>query len=177
MMIENPNQHKASAEFTQAVISRLATEKGVHAETALSAAARMAGTFALRSCGLPLFRFMPGTSILGDVIDEQGQKVLRTVDETLAGMSVRLDPQKLDCDLPEGNQPRMTLAEVQSVMDAAFRTIAEKYTLSNEEAAHAVAMSTADLIQKCSGVLDPHLGYTIAVYGMVEASKTVPFVM
>ena len=176
-MIENPNQHKASAEFTQAVISQLANDKGVHAETALSAAARMAGTFALRSCGLPLSQFAPGTSILGDVIDEQGQKVLHTVDQTLAGLSVTLDPQKLDYDLPEANSPRMTLAEIQSVMDASFRAIAGRYNLSNEEAAHAVAMSTAVLIQKCSGVLDPHLGYTIAVYGMVEASKTVPFVM
>jgi hypothetical protein len=111
------------------------------------------------------------------VIDEQGQKVLHTVEETLAGLSVTLDPQKLDYDLQEANSPRMTLAEIQSVMDVSFRAIAGKYNLSDEEAAHAVAMSTADLIQKCSGVLDPHFGYTIAVYGMVEASKTVPFVM
>jgi hypothetical protein len=174
-MNENPNQIKASAEFTQTVISGLATDKGVHAETAISAAARMAGTFALRSCGLPLSQFTPGTSILGDVIDEQGQKVLATVDETLASLNVRLDAEKLDYDLPEANSPRMELDEVQSVMDAAYRAIADKYHLSNEETAHAAAMSTAVLIQRCSGVLDPHLGYTIAVYGMVEGSKTVPY--
>src|SRR5262245_2582940 len=57
MVIQNPNQLKASAEFTQTIISLLSTGRGVHAETAISAASRMAGTFALRSCGLPMSQF------------------------------------------------------------------------------------------------------------------------
>jgi hypothetical protein len=174
MMIQNPNQLKASAEFTQTIISRLATEKGVHAETAISAASRMAGTFALRSCGLPLAQFTPGTPIFGEAIDEQGNKVLNTVGETLAGMDIELDPRRINYDLLEANSPHMELAEVQSMLDASFRAIADKYHLTAEEGAHAAAVSAAVLIQKCSACLDPHVAYTVAMYGMVEACKTVP---
>jgi hypothetical protein len=176
MSISNPALMKASAEFTQAIISSLATDQGVHAETAISAASRMTGTFVIRSCGLPLAQFAPGTPLLGDIIDEHGQKVLRTIDEALASMKLALDPQNLDYDLPEANQPRMNLAEVQSLLDGSFRAIADKYHLSPQEGAHAAAVATAMLIKKCSGVLEPHLGYTIAMYGMVEGSKTVPLV-
>src|SRR4030095_16275817 len=91
MIVENTNQLKASAEFTQTVISLLANGRGVHAETAISAAARMAGTFVLRSCRLPVSNFKPGTPIYSDLIDEEGQKVLGTVGDTLSGLKVRLD--------------------------------------------------------------------------------------
>ncbi len=176
MVIKNPNQLKASTEFTQAVISELTTQHGVHAETAISAASRMAGTFVLRSCGLPLSNFTPGTPIFADAIDEEGQQVLRTVDDALAALNVVLDEEKLDYDVPAANSPRMELAEVQMLLAAAFRTILDKYHLTENEGAHAAAVSTAVLIQRCSGVLDPHLGYALAVFGMVEGSKTVPYV-
>jgi hypothetical protein len=174
MTITDPNLMRAAAEFTQTVISRLATKKGIHAETAISAASRMAGTFALRSCGLPIAQLAPGTPLLGSVFDGQGQKVLRSVDEALASMAVVLDPKELDYNLPHEHRPRMNLREVQSLLDEPFRAIADKYQLSAEESAHAAAVSTADLIKKCSKVLNTHLGYTIAAYGLVEASKTVP---
>jgi len=172
MMIQNQNQLKASAEFTQTIISLLSTGRGVHAETAISAASRMAGTFALRSCGLPMSHFTPGTPILGDVIDEQGNKVLTTVNDTLAGLNVEL--KSSNYELPDDNTPHMQLAEVQSMLDAPFRAIINKYHLSEEEGAHAAAVSAAVLIEKASSCLDPNIGYTVAVYGMVEACKTVP---
>src|SRR5262249_24449095 len=110
----------------------------------------------------------------GDVIDEQGHQVLSTVGEALARLNVALDSQRLDYELPARNAPQMELQETQSMLDTSFRAIAEKYDLSEEEGAHAAAVSTAVLIQKCSEWLDPHIGYTIAFYGMVEACKTVP---
>src|SRR5262245_46017332 len=137
MIVENPNQLRASAEFTQTVISRLTSGRGVHAETAISALSRMAGTFVLRSSGLRLSDFTPGTSILSDVIDEQGQRVLRTVEETLAALNVVLDQQMIDYNLPEENVPQIDLAEVQSLLDESFRGIADKYHLTDEEGAHA----------------------------------------
>jgi hypothetical protein len=175
MIVENKNQLKASAEFTQTIISVLASGRGVHAETAISAAARMAGTFVLRSSGLPFSNFEPGTPIFSDVIDEAGQKVLQTVGDSLSVMNVILDADKLDYNLPEENNPRMQLSETQTLLDAPFRKIMDKYRLTEEEGAHAAAVSTAVLIQKCLGVLDPHLGYTVAAFGMIEACKTVPF--
>jgi hypothetical protein len=175
-MIDNPAQFRASAEFTQTICSRLATARGIHAETAISVASRMAGTMLLRSTGLPVAQFSPGTPVFSDVIDEVGEKLLGTVGETLTTLEVPLDPSKLDYDTPEENAPHMDLAETQSAFDPAFRAIVSKYRLSQEEGAQAAAVSAAMLIQKCSPFLDPHVSYTLAAYGIIEACKTVPWV-
>jgi len=116
MNVENPSQVQASAEFTEKIIAKLADKKGVHAETAISAASRMAGTFLLRSTGLPIAGFAPGS----------------------------------------------------------FRAILQKHNLTAREGAYAAAVSTAVLIQKSAGVLDPRISYTIAAWGIVEGCKTVP---
>ena len=99
-----------------------------------------------------------------------------TVGETLASLEVPFDPRKLEFDTPEANSPQMGLAETQSTLDAEFRAILARHRLTEQEGAQAAAVSTAVLIQKCAAFLDPHISYPIAVYGMVEAAKTVPWV-
>ena len=177
MGIDNQSQLAAAREFTQTVVAMLANEKGVHAETAISSAARIDGTFVLRSCRLPLAGFQPGTSLLFDGADERGQQVLQTVGDTLAALGVPFDARKIDYDLPENHTPLMELSETQAMLDSACRAIAAKHGLPDSDAASAAAISTAILIQKCAAFLDPHIAYVIAVYGIVEASKTVPFDM
>lgn len=175
MKLYNPKQFGAAEEFNRAIISKVITKRGVHAETAISAASRMAGTFVLRSSGLPLAQFAPGTPIFSDDVNERGQQVLGTVDRALSSMSIPFDARKLNYDLAEEHNPLMDLKQIQALLDPAFRAILQKYELNDEEAAYAAALSTASLIQKCSSFLDPHVSYVIAAYGMVEASKTVPF--
>ncbi len=175
MITDNPNQFAASAEFTDAVISKLATSRGIHAETAISAMARMAGTLLLRSSGLPLANFAPRTSIFSDVMDQLGQQLIRVVDQGLAAMQVPFDVSKIDYDLGHEHTPKMGLMETQQLLDLRFRSILDHYGLTEAEGAYAAAISTAVLIENCADFLDPHVAYVIAVYGMVEASKTVPF--
>jgi hypothetical protein len=173
--IDNPKQLEASTEFNEVIISKLATEKGVHAETAISAASRMAGTFLLRSTGLPIDSLKPGTPVFSDLIDDQGRRVLATVDWALSSLGVPLDIRKVDYDLSDEHDPGMALMQTQVLFDPSFRAILGKYGLSDAEAAHSAALSTAILIQKCAPFLDPHIAYAIAAYGMVEGCKTVPF--
>jgi hypothetical protein len=174
-MIPNPQQFEAAAEFVQTIISRLANDRGVHAETAVSAAARMAGTFVLRSCGLPLAQLPAGSPVFSDRIDDRGGEVLGRIGEALAAMNVPFDARKLTYDVPEGNTPQIDLEQTQAMFAAAYADIQVRRGLDDGQAAHAAAVSVAILIHKCAGVLDPHLAYTIATYGMVEASKTVPY--
>jgi hypothetical protein len=174
MTFRNPNQFKASAELTQTILTKLATERGVHAETAISAAARMAGTYLLRSSGLPIAQFAPGTAIFSDLMDDQGQLLLRAVDEVLESLNIAMNPQKMDFNVPDEHQPRMALKEQQTLLDPSFDAIFKKYQLTVEEGAYAAAISTAVMIQKTTGVVDPYLGYAIAAYGIVESCKTVP---
>jgi hypothetical protein len=175
VQIENPKQYNAAAEFNRTIIAKLANKKGFHAETAISAASRMAGTQLLRSSGLPLAQFTPGTPIFFDVVDEQGQQVLGLVDRALASLGVPFDARQVDYDLSDHHNPQIDLMQTQALLDEPFRAITHKYGLSEAEAASALAISTAVLIQNCSGLLNPHVGYALAAYGMVEGSKTVPF--
>jgi hypothetical protein len=100
--------------------------------------------------------------------------VLGTVGQTLAGLKVPFDPQKLNYDLAQEHLPHMELMEVQSLLDASFQAILRRHSLTEEEGAYAAAVSTGSLIQQCASVLDPHVGYIIATYGMIEGCKTVP---
>ena len=148
MSVGDRHRFEVSAELTQTILSKLATEKGVHAETAVSAAARMAGTLVLRCCRLPRANFKPGSPVFSDQVDELGPKVLESVDQTLAFLKVPIDTKKLNYDIPERNQPLMKLLEVQSLLDPSFRMILQKHGLSDEEGAHAAAVSTAVIIEK-----------------------------
>src|SRR3954464_4722723 len=100
MRVDNPKQFEAARDFNQAIIAGVANAKGVHAETAISAAARMAGTYLLRSTGLPLGNYAAGTPILCDLVDDQGQELMGLIGQSLASMGVPYDPAKLDYDLP-----------------------------------------------------------------------------
>jgi len=174
MIPENAKQLEAAEEFTETICSKLATSKGVHAETAISAASSMAGTLLLRSCNLPLSGLKPGAPVFSDVINERGEKVLGIVGETLARLKVPFDIHKIRYDLPQENLPHLGLMEVQSLLDSSFRAILERHSLTEEQGAQAAAVSTANLIRQCASVLDPHVSYTIATYGLIEGCKTVP---
>ena len=175
MNIENPKQIEAAGEFNREIIASLANGKGVHAETAISAAARMAGTFVLRSTGLPLADFEPGTTLLADVADEYGQQVLALVDQALESLGVAFDARNVNYDLSPEHDSHLDLMETQTLLDAGCRSIADRFELTAAETAGSLAISTALLMQQCAGVVDPHVAYAVVVYGMVEASKTVPF--
>jgi len=170
----NVAQIQAARDFNQAIISKLATENGVHAETAISAASRMAGTLLIHASGLPLDNFKPGSPILSDNMNERGQEMLKVVDQTLDLLKVPFDATKLDYDLPPDHSPLMELLETQSLLEEPFRAVLTRHGLTAQQGAYAAAISTAMLIQQCSGILDPHVAYVIAAYGMVQAVKTVP---
>jgi len=173
--IENPKQLQASGEFNQIIIAKLATDKGVHAETAIAVASRMAGTFVLRATGLPITTLKPGTPVFSDVIDNQGQPVLATIDQALASLGIPVDRRKVNFDLSDEHRCHLKLMETQAMFDPLFRPIVAKYGLTDAEAAHAAAFAAADLIQKCAQVLNPYIAYAVAAYAMIEGCKTVPF--
>jgi hypothetical protein len=167
--IENPKQMLAARELTDIIVAKLG-----HAETAIAAASRMAGTLILSASGLPLQMFRPGASIQSDSIDRQGRALQGAVSEALAAFPIHLDTSKPDYYIPDANMPRLELRATQELLRAAFQTVLAKYRLSGEEAAYSAALASALLIQQCAGVLDPHIGRAIATIGMMEASKTIP---
>src|SRR5262245_11460391 len=174
MKLDNPRQLAAADEFNLIIMYKARSKRYVHAETAISAAARMAGTFVLRSAGLPVDRLEPGAAIFSDPVNTRGQQVLGLVDQALAALGVAFDARKVKYDLPKKHDPLLSLMETQAVLDAPFQAIVRKFGLTDIEAAESLAVAAAILMQKCAGFLDPHVAYALVAYGMVEGSKTVP---
>jgi hypothetical protein len=92
----------------------------------------------------------------------------------LQQMNVAIDPGRVAAAQGQGDAPQLSLIDTQVLLEIDLTRIKENYQLNYEQAGHAGAIATALLIRKCSEVLDPHIGFSLAAYRFVEGTKTVP---
>jgi hypothetical protein len=170
-------QLRAADRYVDIVIKALKTEKGVHSETAIAAAARMAGTFLFRSFAFPLKDIKPGSAVLSDAANDHGPLLVQTLGSGLNTLKVQLDSTRLSGSVTTANQPHISVNETQSPVESQFRGVSAALKLTPEQSAHACALAAARLIQMSNGALDPHIGFSIAAYGFVEGSKTAPIAL
>lgn len=167
-------QIHAAQVFTKVTLSEINTERGVHAETAIAATARMAGTFLFRSFGFQLEGVVPGQPVLSDKANEHGPALVEILGGVLTQLGVALDSAQLANEVPDANQPLLKFLETQPRLEPRYARVKDRFGLSLEEAAGSAAAAAAFLIQQTADVLDPHLGFNIAAYGFIEGSKTAP---
>lgn len=167
-------QAAAARKIVEAIVQGLHTEKGTHAETAIAAAARMAGTFLFRSFGLAAPGVPPGSPVLSDAAIEHGPLLVQTFGVGLVAEGI--DPSKIEPDLHihEQNQPLLTVTQTQEKLEAELAGIARGYRLDDTQAAHACALAAAMLVRQTAAVLEPRTGFAVAAYGFIEGSKTMP---
>lgn len=170
-------QIECAKEFENFIFNSLQTEKGIHAETAVAASARMAGRFLFRSFSFPLKGIEPGQAVFSDAANEQGPKLMELLGGALNQMGLKFDPKRLDAADHKSNPPLFGLLEMQEKIEPGLTTIKDRLGLSYQESAEAATISAASIIVKCSKVLDPHIAFKIAVFGLVEGSKTAPHPM
>jgi hypothetical protein len=168
------NQIEAAEGFANAAISALRDESGVHAETAIAATARMAGTFLFRSFGFELEGVKPGQPVLSEQANELGSRLVQILGGVLAQMGITPDQSKLDQSPDPENEPKLDFLETQKKLEPTFDAIRAKAGLTLVEAADSAAIATAIIIQQCAEVLDPSIAFGIAVYGFIEGAKTCP---
>lgn len=167
-------QLQAAEESVNAIVELLRTERGVHAETAIAGAARVAGTFLFRSFKFPDLKAEPGSAVFSDKANEHGPLLVQTLGAGLNALNVPLQPGELTGDVPEENKPHLSVTATQKLLESPLRAIAAKHGLTDEQGAHACALAAARLMQKCADILNPKIGFSIAAYGFVEGSKTMP---
>ena len=167
-------QIDAARDLVDATIAAFRTERGVHAETAIAGAARMAGTFLFRSFGFALADVRPGQPVLSEEANEQGPRLVGVLSEILARLGVDLDPARIGGAPGPDNQPQLGFLDTQRRLEPAFAEARDRHGLSTPEAAEAAAVAAAFFVQQCAQVLDPHVGFGLAVYGFVEGAKTAP---
>jgi hypothetical protein len=174
MVALKQQQIDTAKEFVSAVVGAMKSDRGVHAETAIAGAARMAGTFLFRSFGFPLSDVEPGQAVMSDQANEQGPILVEVLSDTLTRLKIDLDRARLgDAPGPE-NQPQLSFLETQRLLEPEFTVIRNRHGLSGQEAAESGAVASALLIHHCLKILDPHVGFNIAAYGFVEGAKTAP---
>jgi hypothetical protein len=165
---------QAAREFVQLAIDKLATEKGVHAETAIAAVARMAGIFLFRSFGFQLTDVEPGQAVLSEQANEQGPRLVNIAATVLKDAGVDLDSNKVTDDSMSGHEPLLSFLDLQKLLEPDFNSVREKLGLSLTQAADDGALAAAMLIDQTSQVLDPNVAFEIAVFSFIEGSKTIP---
>lgn len=173
-MALNQAQLQAASEFGTAAMKAFDQDGTFPAEIVIGSTARMAGSFLLRSFGLPLTGIQPGSVVLSEQANQQGPRLIQILGAVLENIGVKLDPSKLAASQPTARGQKAPFLETQDVLEERFAAIRQKYGLSDGEAADSVAVATAVLIKNCSSLLDPHLGFGLAVYGFIEGSKTAP---
>ena len=167
-------QIDAAQAFSNAAIAALQTERGVHAETAVAAVARMAGTFLFRSFGFDPPNVAPGQAVLSEEADTAGPGLIRVLAGALAEIGIALDEQRLGASQLAANRPSLDFLATQARLEPRFAAIRAEHGLSLAEAADAAAIATAFLIHQCARVLDPSAAFGVAVYGFIEGTKTAP---
>ncbi len=167
-------QIDAAQAFGNAVIAELQTGRGVHAETAVAAAARMAGTFLFRSFGFDPGGTTPGRTVLSAEANAAGPGLIRVLVGALTELGIVLDEQKLGAGQLDANRPALDFLATQARLEPRFAAIRAQSGLSLTEAADAAAIATAFLIHQCAGVLDPSAAFGVAVYAFSEGTKTAP---
>lgn len=167
-------QLQAANEFAEATIAAVRDPRGVHAETAIAALARMAGTFLFRSFGFEIADLTPGQAVFSEQANEQGPRLLDILGSTLAALDVPLDPKKLTGKVDPERSPRRAFLETQKLLEPRLAPIRDAHGLSLMEAAEAAAAGAALLIRHGVNVLDPHAAFNLAVYAFIEGAKTAP---
>ena len=167
-------QIDAAKEFVNTTVKSMQTDRGVHAETAVAGAARMAGTFLFRSFGFSLKDVEPGQPVLSEQANEIGPRLVEVLCEILPRVGLSLDPSRLGGTPGPENQPQQSFLETQKLLEPKFSEIRIRHGLSEQEAAESGAVATAIIMRQTSQALDPHVAFGIAVYAFIEGTKTAP---
>jgi hypothetical protein len=167
-------QVQATQEFINATIAALQNETGVHAETAIAATARMAGTFLFRSFDFALDGLQPGQPVLSEQANEQGPRLVQIIAAMLAHLGETIDFSKAAAGRGPKHQPQLTFIETLGRLEPEYSRIKDRLALSPQTAAEAAAVAAALLIRQCKEVLDVGIGFGLAAYAVVEGTKTAP---
>ncbi|HEY7889278.1 MAG TPA: hypothetical protein VIC29_13740 [Steroidobacteraceae bacterium] len=167
-------QLNAASEFGTTAMQAFDQGGTFPAETVIGGVARLAGTFLLRSFGLSPTATQPGSAALSEQPHQQGPRLIQLLGEVLQSIGVTLDKSKLSASHDSAKRLKASFLQAQDALEEQFAAIREKYGLSDGEAAESAAVATAVLIKNCANLLDPHLGFSLALYGFIEGSKTAP---
>lgn len=162
------------------IISLLRNDRGVHAETAIAAAAVMTGECVLRAAGHDLSTFEPGSVIMSDKVNEllfEGDGQMTISDfffNALFSQGIEVGKDSWPEQIPDDHQVMLDPLEVAARLREGFGVLCDAAGLPALERAYACAQATAQLVAQTRRVLDPNIGKALALEAMLRGAKTAP---
>lgn len=166
---------RAAQLIDQLIRKVVVVDEGLHAESMVAAAARLAGTMMYRSFGIERPDLEPGARVLSEQANRDGPILVDALFDVLRQHGHdAIDDKAMDAVADRAAAPRFTLAENQTTLEPWYRKIMETSDLTFRDMALASVIATATLIHDCAEVLPVAAGSLVAVEGFVEGAKTVP---
>lgn len=168
-------QNKVAGLFVDLVAARAGAGRAVHAETAIATAARLSGSLLLRSFNFEFQKLDPGSVLLSEQANEEGTQLINILGSMLQNFGVTLDKAKLGgSNALRGEEPKLSVVQSLALLQEDAMRIAGENRLNLKEAAQSAAMATAFIVKECVGSIGGEVGFNVAIYGLIEGSKTVP---
>ncbi|TAL05367.1 MAG: hypothetical protein EPO07_03615 [Verrucomicrobia bacterium] len=164
----------ASNEFANAIIRRLQDHRGVHAETAITAAGSIAGNCLLRAAGHDLSKLTPGSAVFTDEVNEAGPKIVGVM--SIVCSKLGINPQTgWDSQPPVGNASLRPGIELIKLLRPDFETVVREHRVGKDIEPFVAAAAAVKIIKMAQTTLNPEVGKAIAITSVVAGSKTVPY--
>ena len=167
-------KRKVAEAFFEAIATSFGKGREVHAGTAIAAAGRMTGAFLFRSFDFDLPNGKPGTAVLSEVANEAGPRKMQELADCLTAFGIAISDASASTPTPTEHKPQEDYLTTYSRFAGPFWAIKEQQALTLDEAASACTMTIAALIRECQATIEPGIAFGIAVYGIIEGSKTIP---
>jgi hypothetical protein len=167
-----PEQNTAASSIAELVANKIGSNRAVHPATAISACARLAGSFMMRSFNFKLDDITPGTVMLSEEANQKGPNLINVLGGMLSSMGVVPNSNKLNT--ASNAQANLSFLESMQLLQNDAFSIMKQNSLTEEEMAYSCAMATAFIIKECKNDLEVETGFHTAVYCFIEGSKTCP---
>lgn len=163
----------ASSALFNGICAALADQRGVHLETALTAAGLVTGSAILRNCGIDLSKLPPGSPVFVDKVDEIGPMVLNTIFDLVHRGGV--DPNTpLANPIPPAHQSLKSFDELLPLAWPAMEQICTANGITEEMRPFLGARACAQFILAGQGQVQPAILKAIVADAVVRGAKTVP---
>lgn len=182
----NPSQTNAQARdqlpqrIVALIIKTISNERGVHAETAIAAAAVLTGEIVLSVSGYDLSGLEPGSAVFSDVVNQllfeaEGHLTISDVFfNALYSQGIDVSKESWPQNIPEEHQVMLDPLQIVARARPQLNVLFESQPLEPLDRAYAAAQATALLVAETRRVLDPNIGKALALEAMLRGAKTVP---
>lgn len=176
---DNTMKHRqqAAIEILEIFQEHFSTTFESHPASVLYAGAWLAGTSLFRSFGYTLDA-APGTVILSEKANEEGQKLLNLYLYIIVEKDrIKMDPEKMILEIPPEYKSKKDILEIQELFQDSYNRIMRRHGFDFVGGAQVGAFICA-ILTKTHCIhrkdLEPEMAAGIAAMGFVEGTKTSP---